>query len=241
MEYRKIGFGDSAIILKAGDDISTNTNNVVRKMLRFFERHRFDGILDYIPSYNELLISYDPSVTNRESILNSLHLLENEIDSIILPESRTICIPVLYGETGGPDLREVAGYNSISEDEVIRIHSDMEYYVYMLGFTPGFCYLGGIDERIVTPRKTTPRLTIPAGSVGIAGNQTGIYPIDSPGGWQIIGNTPVKLFDPLKSPEFLVNAGDFIKFCPVGRREYLEIEKKVNTGTWKAEIINKSS
>ena len=237
MVYREIICGDSAIIFKAGDDISLETNSAVRKLLLFFENNHINGVVDYIPSYNELLISFDPSVTDHESLIKHLRSFKDDIDAIELSGSFIVCVPVLYGGTAGPDIAEVAEHNSISEEEVIKIHSGRDYYVYMLGFTPGFCYLGGIDDRIAIPRKATPRISIPAGSVGIAGSQTGIYPLASPGGWQIIGMTPLKLFDPLKDPEFLVSAGDYIRFCPVEQSEYNDIESAVRAGAWEVEKI----
>jgi inhibitor of KinA len=241
MVYREIVCSDSAIIFKAGDDISLETNSAVRRLLRFFEDTRIKGIVDFIPSYNELLISFDPSVTDHESLIKHLGSFKDEIDAIKLTESFIVCVPVLYGGTGGPDIADVAGHNSISEADVIRIHSERDYYVYMLGFTPGFCYLGGVDDRIVTPRRMTPRIGIPAGSVGIAGSQTGIYPLASPGGWQIIGKTPLRLFDPSRHPEFLINAGDYIRFCPVDSTGYRDIESAVEAGTWEVKKIRRAS
>jgi len=169
-------------------------------------------------------------VTNYNRLLEKLRGTEKNFDSIKLPEPSVINIPVLYGGDYGPDIDEVAKLNNLSPEEVILIHSSVTYPVYMIGFTPGFCYLGGLDDRISAPRKKNPGLNIPAGSVGIAGNQTGIYPIDSPGGWQIIGRTPVNLFDPGRKPEFLISAGDCVKFYPVGRDQFNAILKDVRNG-----------
>ena len=157
-----------------------------------------------------------------------------------LPEEDVIHVPVLYGGEYGPDLQYVAEYNSLAEDEVIEIHSSSACLVYMLGFTPGFCYLGGMDQRIATPRRETPRLKIPAGSVGIADGQTGIYPIESPGGWQIIGKTPVRLFSPDQKPEFLFNAGDYIQFFPVTVDEYKHILDEVSEGIYRVRRTKKT-
>lgn len=125
----------------------------------------------------------------------------------------------------GIDIKNVASYNNLTVDEVIKIHTSREYLIYMLGFTPGFPYLGGMDERIATPRLEVPRTKIYGGSVGIAGSQTGVYPIDSPGGWQIIGRTPLKLYDENREEQILLRAGDFIKFVPITLDEFIEIEK----------------
>ena len=151
---------------------------------------------------------------------------------IEIPPSPVLEIPVLYGGEMGPDLPFVAEHAGLSEEEVIRIHSSTEYLIYMLGFTPGFTYLGGMSEKIATPRLKQPRVKIPAGSVGIAGTQTGVYPIDSPGGWQLIGRTPVKMYDPDRETPILPEAGQYIKFYPVTQEEYDAIRKEVDAGTF---------
>ncbi len=145
-------------------------------------------------------------------------------------------IPVLYGGEYGPDLGAIAKHAGLSEDEVVRIHSSQDYLIYMLGFLPGFCYLGGLDERIHTPRLANPRLKIRAGSVGIGGSQTGIYPLDSPGGWQLMGMTPVKTYDPKRDIPILVEAGNYIRFVPVDEEEYRRIEAEVENGSYQCAI-----
>ncbi len=228
--FRYIPSGDSAFIIKTGDEISVELNQAVRKLLIRIDQENINGVTDFIPSYNELMICYDPSVIGFRKLLDTLHSVEADIENIQLPESLIIEVPVLYGSDTGPDLKEVAEFNKISVEEVIRIHCTPDYQVYMLGFTPGFCYLGGMDERIATPRKSTPRLKIPAGAVGIAEKQTGIYPIESPGGWQLIGLTPLKLFDPQRNPEFLFNPGDRIRFCQVTADEFSLISSEISRG-----------
>jgi len=223
--------GDSAIIIKTGSDISANQNIKVRKLLYGIEREKINGIVDFIPAYNELLICYDPLEISFRRLLDTLYLIENKLDDIQLPESRIIRVPVLYGGEAGPDLDEVAERNRLTPDKVIEIHSSADYLIYMLGFTPGFCYLGGMDERIATPRKAQPRLNIPAGSVGIADKQTGIYPIVSPGGWQLIGKTPLRLFDPARDPVFLFSPGDHIRFYAIGEEEFLRISELSEKGS----------
>ena len=137
-------------------------------------------------------------------------------------------IPVCYGGEYGPDLEFVAKNADISVEEVIKIHSSKDYLIYMLGFLPGFSYLGGLDEKIHTPRLANPRIKIPAGSVGIGGAQTGIYPLESPGGWQLIGKTPVKTYNPDRKVPILFEAGDYIRFVPISQEEFEKIEKEVN-------------
>jgi len=235
--FQYIPSGDSAVIIKAGDEISEEINLTVRKLLVRIEHENIIGVIDFIPSYNELMICYDPSIISSRKLLDTLRTLETNIDTIELPESEIIHVPVFYGSQSGPDLNEVASRNNLSEEEVVKIHTSGSYKVYMLGFTPGFCYLGGMDQRIATPRKQSPRLIIPAGAVGIAEKQTGIYPIASPGGWQLIGKTPLRLFDPAKKPEFLIQAGDYIKFYPITEYEFKDILKEVNEGVYR---VNKS-
>jgi inhibitor of KinA len=223
--------GDAALILKAGDDISPGTNAVVRKLLFVIGQEKIDGLIDLLPSYNELMVCYDPLRLDLQEITRRLEILAEDMVHVELPRSNKVTIPVAYGGEYGPDLEEVATRSGLGPDEVIRIHSSADYLVYMLGFMPGFCYLGGMDERIATPRKESPRLKIPAGAVGIAGSQTGIYPLESPGGWQLIGQTPLKLFDPGRKHPFLVNQGDVLRFEPVSHENYLEIAAAVRSGS----------
>jgi len=232
MELKYIPSGDSAFIIKAGDVISEEVNLVVRKLLKRLEEEKIRGLIDFIPSYNELMVCYDPAVIGYKELLEIFKKCASDLSAMVLPEADVIHVPVLYGGEYGPDLNYVAGFNSLSEDDVIRIHSSVACLVYMLGFTPGFCYLGGMDKRIATPRQETPRLKIPAGSVGIAGEQTGIYPLESPGGWQLIGRTPLRLFNPDTRPEFLFSAGDYIRFYPVDQDEFIRIAAAVAEGTY---------
>jgi KipI family sensor histidine kinase inhibitor len=240
MTLKYIPSGDSAFIIKAGYEISEEVNRTVRKLLIRLEEEKISGITDFIPSYNELMVCYDPSVMDYRQLPDIFRSCTADLDTMELPEEDVIHVPVLYGDEYGPDLQYVAEYNDLAEDDVIEIHSSSVCLVYMLGFTPGFCYLGGMDQRIATPRRETPRLKIPAGSVGIAGDQTGIYPIESPGGWQIIGKTPVRLFSPDQKPEFLFNAGDYIQFFPVTENEYKHILDEVSEGIYQVRRTKKT-
>ncbi len=224
--------GDSAFIIKAGDGISEEVNRTVMKLLVRLEEWKIAGITDFIPAYNELMVSYDPSLTGYRQLLDILRACGADIEDVELPEAGTVDVPVLYGGEYGPDIQDVADMGYLSQDDVITIHSSALYRVYMLGFTPGFCYLGGMDKRIATPRRQSPRMKIPAGSVGIAGNQTGIYPVESPGGWNLIGRTPLQLFNPFMKPEFLFSAGDSIRFVPMNEDEFNTIREKVENGLY---------
>ena len=229
--------GDSAFIIKAGDSISEEVNQTVRKLLVRLESWKIEGITDFIPSFNELMICYDPAVTGYRHLLDILRACGDDPGEVELPDSFTVDVPIVYGGDYGPDIQDVADHNYLLPEDIVKIHCSATYMIYMLGFTPGFCYLGGMDMRIATPRRETPRLKIPAGSVGIAGSQSGIYPIESPGGWQLIGKTPLQLFNPDKQPEFLFSAGDRIRFFPVTESEFERISEEVKKGIYQLKRI----
>jgi inhibitor of KinA len=159
-----------------------------------------------------------------KDLAQRLRKIERGLSYGEVPKHRRVEIPTSYGGEFGPDLDFVASHNGLTSEEVIRIHSSQDYLVYMLGFTPGFPYLGGDLGKIATPRLGKPRMKVPAGSVGIAENQTGIYPIESPGGWRIIGRTPLKLFTPLQPPYFLLAAGDMVRFAPINQGQYAHLQ-----------------
>jgi KipI family sensor histidine kinase inhibitor len=231
-DLKYIPSGDSAFIIKAGDVISEEVNLTVRKLLKRIEEENIPGVIDFIPSYNELMVCYDPAKIGYRRLLDTLRACAADLGAMHLPPAEVVHVPVLYGGEAGPDLLHVAEHNRLAAQDVISIHSSADCLVYMLGFTPGFCYLGGMDKRIATPRQETPRLKIPPGSVGIAGEQTGIYPLESPGGWQLIGRTPLRLFNPESKPEFLFSAGDYIRFYPVDRDDYERIAAGVAKCTY---------
>ncbi|MFZ5966238.1 MAG: 5-oxoprolinase subunit PxpB [Bacillota bacterium] len=231
-ETKYLTAGDKALLLEFGNTISEEINHKVRSMMIAIERKKINGIIEMTPTYRSLMIHYNPLMVQYQDLTHSLQTLEQELDSIEIPLPKVIEIPTLYGGEYGPDIENVANHNGVSVEDVIMIHASRKYLIYMLGFTPGFPYLGGMDERIATPRLKTPRTKISGGSVGIAGNQTGIYPIDSPGGWQLIGKTPVKLYDPNREAPILLSAGDYIRFVPIDGEEYAKIEKAVEDGSY---------
>lgn len=207
--------GDSAVVVEVGDAIHPDINRVIRGLMLMLQAHPIPGMREAIPTYRSVLVLYDPTHVLLHEIVEHLQEVETHLAIAAIPEPRVIEIPVMYGGEYGLDLEFVANHARLSPEAVIALHSEREYLVYMLGFTPGFCYLGGMDERLETPRLTEPRVTIPAGSVGIAGKQTGVYPIDSPGGWRLIGRTPLHLFDPHRNPPVLIQAGDRVRFVPL--------------------------
>lgn len=225
------------MIVRFASDAKPNASafKKVRALLSYLEEHPFYGMRDVVSAYHSVTVYYDPlrirmnqrgRRTISEHVREQLTEILENIDEHRLPPPRRIDIPVCYGEPYGPDLTEVAEHSGLQPEEVIRIHSSVEYTVYMVGFAPGFPYLGGMDERIAMPRKATPRLRIPAGSVAIAGGQTGIYPLETPGGWNVIGRTPVRLFDWRKDSPTLLKAGDIVCFRPITQAEYLRMEEE---------------
>ena len=224
--------GDTSLSVEFGNAINEAINHDIRAYKIALENAAIPGIVETVPTYRSLMVHYDPAVIRYGALKEKLEALLHEMGEIEIPPSPVLEIPVLYGGEMGPDLPFVAEHSGLSEEEVIRIHSSAEYLIYMLGFTPGFTYLGGMSAKIATPRLKQPRVKIPAGSVGIAGTQTGIYPIDSPGGWQLIGRTPVKMYDPGRETPILPEAGQYMKFYPVTQEEYDAILKEVEAGTY---------
>lgn len=228
--------GDTAVSAVFGDRISEEVNQTIRAFQLLLTERKVPGIVETVPTYCSLMIHYDPDRISCDRLLGTLKELAASVDTAALPPSEVLEIPVLYGGEMGPDLAHVAENAGISEEEVVKRHSAPEYLIYMLGFTPGFTYLGGLDPSIETPRLKTPRVSIPAGSVGIAGKQTGIYPIASPGGWQLIGRTPVRMYDPLRETPILPRAGQYIHFFSITEEEYRKIEGEIEAGTYRLSI-----
>ena len=224
MSARFLPAGDSAIAVEFGREIDLNINNQVAAMRTVIEaaidEGKLKGIVELVPTYGSLLVVYDQLDVGYAGLIEQLKILAEGLEGVEISDREVVEIPVVYGGEYGPDLGIVAQLNSLSEDEVIKRHSEAEYPIYMLGFVAGFPYLGGMDKSIAAPRKQTPRLKIPAGSVGIAGQQTGIYSVESPGGWQIIGRTPLKLYDADGEKPIFLRAGQSIRFKPITEAEY---------------------
>jgi inhibitor of KinA len=218
--------GDRGLLAEFGASIDPKINQKVRQIFLSLEKTPIDGVVELIPTYRSILIFYNPSLSNPERLKQEIVDRENSLDKWEIPPPETIEIPVCYGDNFGPDLAFVAQHNNLTPEEVIQIHTSGTYLIYMLGFTPGFPFLGGLSEKLFTPRLENPRQLVPAGSVGIANNQTGIYSIDSPGGWRLIGKTPIKLYDPTGSPPILLRAGNYLKFKKISRKEFLDIASR---------------
>jgi len=228
--------GDASILVEFGKEINPEINRKIAATVQLMREQHIEGVVDVIPSFCALLINYDPRVIGYEEIKGRIRdLLKLEIKAGA-ERKKIFEIPVCYGGDFGPDIQTIAEHAGLTEQEVIDIHSSRDYLIYMLGFLPGFCYLGGLDERIFTPRLASPRIKIDAGSVGIGGSQTGIYPLDSPGGWQLMGKTPVKTYDPDREIPILVEAGDYIRFVPIDEEEFYRIKELVDKNEYQVVI-----
>ena len=217
--------GDRAISIDFGQVIDPKINRHIRQTIERIKELQLEGIIELVPTYCALLVEYDAMLYSYSDICNIIEpTLEEGMTDTTNELVTVVEVPTVYGGEFGPDLSFVATHNHLSEDEVVSIHSATDYLVYMLGFIPGFTYLGGMDSRIATPRLSSPRTLIPAGSVGIAGEQTGTYPSDSPGGWQIIGRTPVTMYDMSKAQVALLNAGDYVRYVPIDESEFHRIK-----------------
>lgn len=229
--------GDSSLLIEFGKIISPDINRKIAATVQLIKAQQTPGVVDIIPAFCSLLINYDPRVISYEEIRERMQTILKIDVKADAARKKIYEIPVCYGGEFGPDLDNIAQHAGLSPEEVIQIHSSRDYLIYMLGFLPGFCYLGGLDERIHTPRLANPRLKISAGSVGIGGSQTGIYPLDSPGGWQLMGMTPVKTYDPQREVPILVEAGDYIRFIPIDKDEFYRIKELVQSGQYQCTIL----
>ncbi|MGZ3567895.1 MAG: 5-oxoprolinase subunit PxpB [Thermodesulfobacteriota bacterium] len=211
--------GDRGLLIEFGDEISREINEKVRRMGLAVRDEIREGIVEVVPTYRSLLIIYDPLILPIEDLKKRVKRIEEGLQKVPLPEPKLTRIPAVYGGIYGPDLEAVARYHQISPEKVIQLHCSKAYLIYMIGFMPGYPYMGELPEELVTPRLKTPRLVVPKGSVAIAQRQTGIYSMESPGGWQIIGRTPVELFDPGRDPPSLLQMGDFVQFYQISEKE----------------------
>ena len=211
--------GDSAILLTFGSQIDTAINKEIVSYVATLKKTSIEGVLEVISGYTTITIQYDFFKVSYEELKEKLQVLT--VEKELKKDAKVVEIPVCYEMEFSKDMEEVMSFTGLTRKEIIHIHTSKEYLVYMLGFTPGFFYLGGMDSRLFCPRKEKPRLKIAAGDVGIAGGQTGVYSVDSPGGWQIIGKTPFSIFDKKrKDNHFLVNQGDTVRFVEISLEEF---------------------
>ncbi|KIL49462.1 5-oxoprolinase subunit PxpB [Jeotgalibacillus soli] len=229
MDYTLHPLSDQTVAIEFPQKIDRAIHMKIRQIGLLLDDKQPKWLIEYVPAFASIAIHYDVKMLNLQTpndlpydiVTTELTNILQELNEIEVEAPRTVKIPVFYGGSTGPDLEEVAKHNGKTPNEVIDIHTNGEYTVYMLGFAPGFPYMGGMSTDIATPRKNKPRLAIPAGSVGIAGEQTGIYPIETPGGWQIIGQTPLALFNPEnEEAPTLLQAGDQIRFYAITEEEF---------------------
>jgi inhibitor of KinA len=221
--------GDSAVLITLGDEISRPTHAKVWHAFSQLRAAALPWVTDLVPGFASLAVHYEPLLLRVGGSERQFDAVVREIEqALVAPgpvretESRVIEIPVCYGGEFGPDLEELAGARAMHPRDVVRLHTEPEYLVYMLGFLPGFPYLGGLAPALATPRRASPRTHVPAGSVGIGGEQTGVYPLESPGGWHLIGRTPLRLFTPRQDPPTLLSMGDRVRFRAVTEQEFRE-------------------
>ncbi|MDQ0271888.1 5-oxoprolinase subunit PxpB [Cytobacillus purgationiresistens] len=235
MEYKLLPLGDQAVIIEFGTEISTNIQKKIHLVTAYLDEQAPPWMIEYIPAFTTVTIFYQPAAISRlcnhrylpfEYASELITSLLSSITGGKTSEPRVVKIPVCYGGEFGPDIENVAKLNGLTTEEVIHIHATGVYSVFMIGFAPGFPFIGGMSEKIAAPRRATPRLKIPARSVGIAGIQTGVYPIETPGGWQLIGRTPLELFRPDDAVPSLLQAGDQVQFTPISLEEYQEWENE---------------
>ena len=223
MTYSIFPLADRALSLSFGEIIAPEVNDQVIAAAKRLSEGLGDAVEELVPTYCTLLVHYRAEAFDYAEMEQRIAALLSSEEELAAVQRRIVTIPVCYGGEYGPDIATVAEHGGLSEEEVVRLHTAADYRVYMLGFIAGFPYLGGLSRQLHTPRLSQPRLKIEAGSVGIAGGQTGVYPVASPGGWQIIGRTPLALYDPGRRMPALLNAGDTVRFSPISRQEFLSI------------------
>jgi len=224
---RIVPAGDAAVIVEFEERIDPAVNARTVAFADAVQAAGLRGVRDVVPSFRSVAVYFDPLRTDYEALMATLEAEAARPTGDTIVERVPIRIPVCYGDDFGPDLSSVAAFAKMSETDVIRIHTSVTYRVFMVGFVAGFAYMGIVDQRIAMPRHSTPRVRVPLGTVGIAGVQTGIYPAETPGGWQLIGRTPVKPFDAARAEPFLMKAGDSVQFYAIERSEYESLKSEV--------------
>ena len=228
--------GDRAMTVEFGSRIDTKTNDRVHALAAKLEKEGLTGIIELVPTYRSLTIYYEPGEisfgTLKERILSYGDIAMNPIHM----KKKIWKIPCCYGARFGCDLADMETYTGLGRDEIIAVHSAVDYKIYMMGFLPGFVYLGGLDKRLEVPRLETPRLKILPGAVGIGGGQTGVYPVASPGGWRLIGATPVEFYYPGRKEPVFCRAGEYIRFVPITISDYYDIRRLVSRGEYEVEV-----
>ncbi len=216
---------DQSLMIYLGEGINLDTHHRVLKLLRLLESEPIEGVRNLHPAYCSMLVVFDPVRQDHETLERILAGYLERLDTVSLPDPRTVEIPVCYGGEHGPDLNDVAAFHGISSERVVELHCTASYIVYFVGFVPGFAYLGGLPDEIATPRLQTPRKRVPTGSVAIGGTHTGIYPFETPGGWRLIGKTPLQIFDGNRHEMSRLCIGDAVRFTPISADQFAALQK----------------
>jgi inhibitor of KinA len=225
--------GDLALSVELGDDISVDVNTRVRALEFLIEQKAVPGVVETVPTYRALQVYYDPAVIGYEALCRALTPLVEQAAATAMPPAREVELPCCYGGELGPDLEPAAPRLVLSIDELVRLHAGAEYVVYFIGFTPGLPYMTGAPARLTIPRLDTPRVKVPAGSVGIGGIQCCVYSVESPGGFWLLGRTPLRLYDPTAAEPILLKPGDRVRFRRIDRAEFDDIAGRVAAGAFR--------
>ncbi|MFD1470976.1 5-oxoprolinase subunit PxpB [Companilactobacillus mishanensis] len=236
MDYSYFQISEQALEVVFPEQIDVQENKLIQLVARKLIEEKAVGVIGVIPAYHTLTVNFDYDLTSYHDLIDEIDTLIETSDSEQSTEKTIVELPVCYDREFGPDLDDVANFASISVDELIKLHSSTDYFIYMMGFLPGFAYMGSVPENIAMPRLEVPRKKIAPGSVGIAGAQTGMYPVESPGGWRLIGRTPVKLYD-VTDPVLKYKSGDYIRFKPITKDEYFAIQAQDEAGEYQLNVI----
>jgi inhibitor of KinA len=228
--------GDLALSVELGEEISVDVNTRVRALEYLIAQKAVPGVVETVPSYRALLVYYDPSVVGYDALCGELAALAEQATNTAMPPAREVELPCCYDGELGPDLEAAAQRLALPVDELVRLHGGAEYVVYFIGFTPGLPYMTGAPERLTIARLDSPRVKVPAGSVAIGGSQCCIYPVESPGGFWLLGRTPVRLYDPDRPEPILLKPGDRVRFRQIDRRDYDDIAERVAAGRFRPVI-----
>lgn len=236
-EVKIMPSGDRAMVVEFGNAIDAEMNDQVHMLAKKIKEDNIPGIVELVPTFRSLMVYYDPFCTSYGKLKSVFETYGEAKEKAAGRKKRILKIPCCYGARFGQDLADMEAYTGLDRDEIIAIHSSVDYRIYMMGFLPGFVYLGGLDKRIEIPRLKTPRVKIHPGAVGIGGSQTGVYPLASPGGWRLMGGTPVDFYDPERKEPILCKAGEYIRFIPITIDDYYDIRRMIVNGTYEVEVV----
>lgn len=236
-EIRFLPAGDCAMTVEFGNAVDIGMNQKVHALAAKIREKQMTGVTELLPTFRSLMIYYNSCETSFEIIKKEIESYGNIQENAENSKKKILKIPCCYGARFGCDLADMERHTGLDRDEIIKIHSSTDYRIYMMGFLPGFVYLGGLDKRLEMPRLKTPRVKIERGAVGIGGNQTGVYPLASPGGWRLMGATPVDLYDPGREEPVFCRAGEYIRFVPITIGEYYDIRHLIVKGSYEVEIV----